>query len=299
MLHSTPGSRAAGSAFAWVESPLQLLGAVEYAAATGSAVRIVPRAGAAQLEATIERLERMGLPPGVEVLAERSTPVPALVGGERHWLLGDVFSGHSRLALSLASPDRLTVVDDGAISLHLDRVLAGEGAFGRPGVRESMVVRGLAAGAHSRLLALASADALELFSCFPLRSSALVPHRFSWLRKAAAPQAPRTDVVLGSAAVTDSRVTADAYLRFIDALERPIAYFPHRREPDDVLARLARLRGVRIERTGLPIELVLAGAERARVRSLPSSALSTLPHVLAGTGSRFERLDLEGIEVRA
>ncbi|MES1170122.1 MAG: hypothetical protein ABUL47_05485, partial [Leifsonia sp.] len=54
-----------GVANAWVESPLQLLCAVEYAFATHTPARIVPRSGALQLQRTAERLRELDLPTGV------------------------------------------------------------------------------------------------------------------------------------------------------------------------------------------------------------------------------------------
>ncbi|MFW8745928.1 hypothetical protein, partial [Mesorhizobium japonicum] len=67
----------------------------------------------------------------------------------------------------------------------------------------------------------------------------------------------------------------------------PAAYLPHRREPEEVLARVAALDGVELVRTGLPVELALAGTtEPLEIVSLRSTAAITLRQVLEGSGSQ-------------
>ena len=58
---------------------------------------------------------------------------------------------------------------------------------------------------------------------------------------------------------------------------------------------MAEFPGVRVFDTGLPIELVLAGAqEPLEVLTLPSSATTTLANVLRGSGSSIrQRLSLK------
>jgi hypothetical protein len=71
-----------------------------------------------------------------------------------------------------------------------------------------------------------------------------------------------------------------------EAAAGDLAYLPHRRETDEMLAAVAEFPGVKVFDTGLPIELVLAGArEPLEVLTLQTSATTTLTHVLAGTGS--------------
>ena len=80
----------------------------------------------------------------------------------------------------------------------------------------------------------------------------------------------------------------DQYLAWVatEAAAGDLAYLPHRRETDEMLAAVADFPGVRVFDTGLPIELVLAGArEPLEVLTLPTSATTTLAHVLEGTGS--------------
>jgi len=273
----------ASVACAWVESPLQLLGAVEYAAATGAPVRVIPRAGAAQLPATIDRLLALGVPDGVTFSLPRSLPVDGIVGlASRHWVVGDVFSGvvHSLLAMRL--PARLTVVDDGLASLDIPAVLEGR----RPLTRSGELATGISAIAEARLRALQPAGRLELFSAWSL--GAIPPRNtFAWLRSRPTTCPAAGTIVLGSAAVTDGLVPLDTYLAWVAGQPQGAAYFPHRRESAEQLAAVAAL-GLTVRETGLPIELALAGARDLRVISLPSSAVETLGMVLADSGSTIE-----------
>jgi hypothetical protein len=274
---------------AWVESPLQLLCAIEWSHATGRAVDIVPRLGALQLEATIARVLPLGLPRGVAVRAARASGAAALVGGPAHWLVGDAFSGQAALALSARRPARLTVLDDGAATRALVPVLAGSAPLSRPGAAPSAPARTLAALAAARLRALAASGALELFSCYPLAHPARTANGFAWLRSRRWPLRPPATVTLGSAAVVDGLVDEGWYLDWVARQQRPSTYYPHRREGGALTARVAALPGVTVSRAGLPIELLLAGSTSVRVASLPSSALDTLAIILADADYRLAR----------
>lgn len=266
-------------ASAWVESPLQLLCAVEYAFATHTALRIVPRAGAVQLAETAQRLRELDLPTGVVIESPRALPVLSA----DHWVIGDAFSGMARSAIAVRMPHRLTIVDDGAATLDLPSVLNGSAHLRRN--TDSAAAQAIADRAAARVRALDSAGALELFSYYALDHPARVANRFRWLRSRGLQSAVRQRVVLGSAAVVDGRMEPHAYLHWLGSLDVPASYFPHRREPEWLLQKVATLDGVRIERTGLPIELALAGGRELEVVSLPSSAVETLRIVLLGTGS--------------
>ena len=271
-----------GSANAWVESPLQLICAVEYAFATHTPVRIVPRAGAVQLPATAARLRELELPAGVTIEAPRALPVL----GSSHWIVGDAFSGMTRSAIAMRMPHRLTIVDDGAETLRLPSVLNGQARLSRSS--DPRAVQAIADLATARVRDLDSRGALELFSYYALDHGARVPNRFRWLRsRGLASVAPRR-IVLGAAAVTDGLMTESAYLGWLRGLATPAHYFPHRRESADLLARVAEIDGLVIETPGLPSELVLAGAREVTVLSLPSSAVDTLRIVLLGSGSTIE-----------
>ena len=271
-----------GVSSAWVESPLQLLCAVEYAFATHTDVRIVPRAGGLQLLATAEHLRGLDLPSGVTIEAPRA--LPAL--GSGHWIIGDAFSGMARSAISLRMPHRLTIVDDGAATLDLPAVLAGRARLSRSS--DTPALHAIAELATARARELDAAGSLELFSYYALDHPARIPNRFRWLRSRAAAAAVPKRIILGSASVADGLIPEGEYLDWLGGLETPASYFPHRRETASQLLRVAAIPGLAVEERGLPIELVLAGAREVTVTSLPSSAVETLRIILLGTGSSVE-----------
>ena len=271
-----------GIANAWVESPLQLICAVEYAFAAHTPLRIVPRAGALQLPATAARLRELDLPGGVTIEAPR--PLPAL--SSSHWVVGDAFSGMTRSAIAMRMPHRLTVVDDGAESLRLPAVLDGSARLSRS--TDSAALQALAELATARVRDLDSRGAVELFSYYALDHASRVPNRFRWLRSRGLSTAAPRRVVLGTAAVADGRMHETEYLEWLAGLELPASYYPHRRETAAALSRIAAIDGLRVETPGLPIELVLAGAREVAVTSLPSSAVETLRIVLLGSGSTID-----------
>jgi hypothetical protein len=278
------------AAQAWVESPLQLLCAVEYAAASGIPLRIVPLAGALQLDATARQLESLGLPTRVVIERPRRSPFVALLNHPRgHWVVGDAYSRFTRLALALGRVRWLTIVDDGAITLSLVDVLAGSAPLERPDKVESSVIRTVAARARKQLLLMAARGSLEVFSFYPLELQMLRTQQFEWLRERTAepsshqPGLPDgSRVILGSAAVVDGSQSADDYLDWVQAQQLPAVYYPHRRETADLLHRVGLIEGLTISVPGLPIELVLAASRGLRIASQPSSALTTLGIILAG-----------------
>ena len=275
-------------AIAWVESPLQLLGVVEFAAATEIQVRVIPRAGALQLPATVTRVRHLGLPANVTIERPRLSPAPVMAALRNHWIVGDAFSGQVRSALAIRQPNRITIVDDGAISLRIDDVLDGTAVLERATGVEAPHVRALGRLAQARLHELDTADSLDLFSCFPLRHRSLRPNRFEWLRSRSPRKSPTSRIVLGSAAVADGTVDRDRYLAWIATLALPAAYYPHRREDAAVLAHLRSAPSLTVVETGLPIELELAGSESVRVVSPPSSALRTLAVILDGLDPQLD-----------
>ena len=269
------------TAIAWVESPLQLLCVVEWAAARRRAVRIVPRSGALQLAATAQWLEGKGLPSGVVIDAPRSLPA----FGVGHWVIGDPFSGMARSALALRSPQRLTIVDDGAATLALPAVLDGTASLHR--ATDTLATRAIADIAATRVRQLNAEGALEVFSYYALDLASRTQNRFRWLRSLAISVEPPSRVFLGSAAVTDGLIALDDYAGIVERAS-PAHYFPHRRETVATAARIAEIAGVQTQHPGLPIELVLAGARGASIVSMPSSAVETLRIILLGSGSTVD-----------
>jgi len=280
---------------AWVESPLQLVGAAEWAAAHSMTVPVAGRL-TSQISATAEALLARGARFGD---LEPYLGVPwSLLARHGHWLVGDGFSGQFRLAAAVLRPRRLTFLDDGAHAVAYADTLLGLRPYERPNVRERGLTTLAAPFAAELVHRRAGARRAGMFTAFDLgedRRDALADqgfgirrHDFSWTR-ATAPAAPELGrrIVLGSALPVDGRMLLIDYVRWVRSSTADGAvYLPHRRETAEQLDAVATVPGVRVHETGLPVELVLAGArEPLEVLTLPSSTTTTLPLVLAGTGS--------------
>ncbi|MFH8252386.1 hypothetical protein ACH3VR_18615 [Microbacterium sp. B2969] len=279
---------------AWVESPLQLVGAAEWAAAHS---RVVPVAGrfTVQMSETADELIARGARFGA---TEPYLGIPwKLLSQHHHWLVGDGFSGQFRLAVSVLRPRSITFLDDGANTLAFARALRGVGPYARPGVEEGRVTTLLAPFALERTLRRARTGAVELFTAFDVPAQdrladlgvGVRTHRFDWTR-ATAPDQPQLGprVVMGSARPVDGRMPVADYLDWVSAVSAamPVTYLPHRREPEVQLEAVRGIPNVSVSPARLPAELVLAGATRPlEIFTLPSSTATTLPLVLEGTGS--------------
>ncbi|GAA1974177.1 hypothetical protein [Microbacterium pumilum] len=282
---------------AWVESPLQLIGAAEWAARHR---RPVPVAGrlTAQMSETADELIRRGALFGV---TEPYLGIPwRLLSQHPHWLIGDGFSGQFRLAASILRPRRITFLDDGANTVPYADTLIGNRPYARPGVTERGLTTAVVPFALGHILGRARDGAVELFTAFELgegRVQALSRlgvrirhHRFSWTRSTARAfsTATRGRVMLGSAIPGDGRMPFADYLEWVRAESTigPVTYLPHRREPAAHLAAVASLPGVAVSSAAIPAELLLAGTtEPLEILTLPSSTTTTIPLVLEGTGS--------------
>ncbi|MEO8261624.1 MAG: hypothetical protein ABI566_03555 [Pseudolysinimonas sp.] len=287
-----------------MESPLQLLAAAEYAASRGRAVDVALRVGP-QLAETAQRL--------IEMRALFGTVQPyfgipwGMLASHRSWLVGDGFSGQFQTAMSTIGARTVTLLDDGMMTLPLARSLTGTRVYARPGHPTSRRRTALASLTRDRLLALAARESLSFFTAFAGHESlgtlgahgiAVEENTFAWLRRTGTPvPLPADSVVLGSAAVTDGSLSTADYLAWVRSVTRhadsTVAYLPHRREHPDLLAAVAGLPHMAVVRTGLPVELALAGGDRAmRIATLPSTAAITLACVLAGTGSTITTQEL-------
>ncbi|GAA3634445.1 hypothetical protein GCM10022200_17090 [Microbacterium awajiense] len=287
----------ASPVIAWVESPLQLIGAAEWAAAQG---RRVPVAGrlTPQMSETADELLARGAMFGA---CEPYLGIPwNLLARHRHWLVGDGFSGQFRFAASVLRPRRITFLDDGANTLPFVDALIGDGPYARPGVREGGLTTRAAPFAAHHVLARMRARAVDVFTAFDLgdRRERMIGelggrvdrHAFPWTRQTAPAFTTETAgrVMLGSARVVDGRMPLTAYLDWVARLaaQSPVTYLPHRRETDEQLAAVEAIAGVHVDASGLPAELLLAGTtEPLELLTLPSSTTTTLPLVLDGTGS--------------
>src|SRR3954454_22835975 len=97
------------SDLAWVESPLQLLSAIEarHAGILGP-VDLVARTGSEPLRVTVEELRRLGLPEGTTIrfggraMAARGT-----------WAVGDAFSGQVQGRIATGRPKQVVLGGEG------------------------------------------------------------------------------------------------------------------------------------------------------------------------------------------
>ncbi|MDF2709235.1 MAG: hypothetical protein K0R62_4887 [Nonomuraea muscovyensis] len=287
-------------ASAWVESPLQMLCAVEahHAGLLGPATAVVPRAGQRALKATRRELRRMALPEGLE-LAEPAEHLPRRLDAA-----GDAFSGRVQLRWLTAGPRRLVVVDDGLATIRLLELLAAGPyrpllrARARPGFARAAL--GLAAAVRLR------ASRVTVFTALPVSAELdegvrragvdLIRHDFAWLRAQPPEPGPaERTVVLGTALVRNGLVHRDRYLRWLTNLagEEPLAYYPHRREDPVDVALIRERPGITVHEGGAPAELTLRGLDPGqRVLSLPSTAITSLRVLLGSRGVAVEPVDV-------
>jgi hypothetical protein len=226
-----------------------------------------------------------------------------LLSKNRHWLVGDGFSGQFRLAASVLRPRRITFLDDGAHALPFADAVIGAEPYARPGVAEGGITTRLAPFALAAVHRAGRARRAGFFTAFDLgatRRDALADrgfvvdrHDFAWTRSSApSPDDLGSRIVLGSARPVDGKMPLPHFVDWVRAIAAAgdVVYLPHRREPEGQLAAVAALPRVRVVRTGIPVELLLAGTQRPLdVFTLPSSTTTTLPLVLAGTGLRLHR----------
>ncbi|MFJ6415169.1 hypothetical protein [Paeniglutamicibacter sp. NPDC091659] len=293
-----------GHAEVWVESPLQMLSAVEAhgAGLLGSTSRIHPRGGTTMLDATLQTLMAQA-PEGVE-FAPSSTapPAPGSTGAQR-WATGDAFSGRvQRALLGYLAVREIVVIDDGMATLGLlDALVSDEPtALVRPRSTPGTARRALGVACWFRLRALARAGRLLVFTGLPVPADTarkfrelgghLEHHGFEWLNtQPATERIAEPTVVVGSALAADGLIDAEQYFHWLRALadEGPLAYFPHRRESGAFLDRLAAQGGATVHAHTIPVEMRLRSLRRGQiVRALPSTALPSLRLLLGSNGVR-------------
>lgn len=293
------------SPLAWVESPLQVLGAAEWAHARGTRVDVAGRL-TAQVENTVNDVASRGALFGEQV---GFYGIPwRMLSRHEHWLVGDGFSGQFRLAAAVLRPRRITFLDDGLNAVAFVDSLTGTRRYARPRAdREGAVLRKVTPLALDLIQLRAGRGAVELFTAFPLGDARLARvhslgatvsrHGFEWIRGTRSARPLDADrVILGTARVADGLLDRSDYVAWMrrQAQGSPAAYLPHRRECPQTLAEIARLAGVTVVHTGLPVELVLAAQDRPReIVTLPSSAAVTLRRVLAGSESVVREYELD------
>ena len=297
------GDKAGPPAVAWVESPLQLINAIEFAASQEIALVIEPRANVLQLDATIDAV-RAALPAGVEITAPLADAGDGLFRSAAHKVVGDVFSGQFRLLVARRGVRSLTIVDDGSATVHLAAALNG-GSFSRMAQIESAAMRALGAVAKNRILAAARRGRVSLFTAYgaepavaglAVRGLQVDENSYHWLHSlsSAGVSPVKSRVILGSALVTDRQIAEDDYLAWVAAvvgtdvvrgevMHSPVSYLPHRRESGALRSAVAAIPGVTVEPGSLPAELALGASPHLElVETLPSSAVVTLSAILDG-----------------
>lgn len=311
--HGRDHAREQGSAIAWVESPLQMLCAVEahHAGLLGARARVVPRAGLRPLVLTRREISRLGPPDGLELAA----PGPGMPRPRRGatWAVGDAFSGRVQAGWLTALPGRIVIVDDGLATIRLLELLTGR--IWTPLLRARATAGPLRAGLRSalgtaaglRLRAAARSGRLSIFTALPVpaelaravrdRGAELVTHDFAWLRSQPLrrPRPEERTVVLGTSLVRNGLIHRDRYFTWLAGLgsSGPVAYFPHRREDPHDLARVGEQPGITVYDGGIPAEMTLRGlAAEQRVLSLPSTAVTSLRVLLSARGVTVETVEV-------
>ncbi|MFB7799086.1 hypothetical protein [Isoptericola sp. NPDC056134] len=283
---------------AFVESPLQLLSAVEAHAAghAGARTRVLARADVPALTGDVDAVRALGLPPGLDVdlaPAPRRLPHDVVV-------VGDPFAGtfQSALVRALRPPQRIIVVDDGLGILDLAHRLTSGSSLVRIGAPPGSLRFGLGALAALRMRHVAEDGGLSLCTALPLDPDLrawlrllgidVLEHAFGWLRGRPAADAPaEPTVVLGSALAADGLLHPDRYVAWVRgvAADGPVRYVPHRRHDPRISALLEQAPGIEVDAPGAPVEIRLRGLRPGqRVVTLPSAAALTLSRLLVPRG---------------
>jgi hypothetical protein len=274
---------------AWVESPFQLLGALEAHSSSLLAQRLVvlPRRKLVPLAATAAELHRLGLPAGVTVLSPGRAP--RRYSGTL--AIGDAFSGEVHRMLLQSSPEKVTLLDDGRSTRRVMDALVLPGVpLIRPHIVPSPARSVLARLALLKLKWLASRGRLQVITALRLPDPVIAEaeragirvrhHSFAWLRGLPGDAVPDHDtVVLGTSLVANDLISAEPYLDWVRAIARdgPVSYRAHRREDARTLAPLRGLAGLEIQTGEVPVEVSLRGmTAQQRVLTLPTTAVSTL-----------------------
>jgi hypothetical protein len=284
-----PAADASEAVLAWVESPFQLLGALEAHASAllGERLVVLPRPGVEPLAVTMAELRRLGLPPGVSLLPPG--PLPHRHSGPM--AIGDAFSGAVHRMLLQSSPRSLVLLDDGRSTRRVMDALVRPGVpLIRPHITPSpprALLARLALGKLKRVIRrgrLRVVTALNLpdavIDSATLAGIPLDTHDFAWLRTLPGDATPATDtVVLGSSLVANDLITAGPYLDWVRTIARdgPVTYRAHRREDARTLGPLSQCPGLVIETGQVPVEVSLRRmTSQNRVLTLPTTAVSTL-----------------------
>lgn len=295
-----------GSAEFWVESPLQLLSAIEAHAAglSGDSTLVRVREGVPGLDVTRRALER-DLPPGVRFEGPGGGVTKASRSSHRRWGTGDLHSGQVQRALLGPLGEReLIIIDDGLATLSLLHQLASPtpvplvrahspGGPHRTALGLAMWHLTRARAASGRVLVVTAMPIeAELKAALTAVGVAVEGHRFEWLRAQPVQESfPEPTMVIGSAMAADGLIREAPYLQWVESLteEGPLSYFPHRREGEAALRRLAQHPRITVRPNTVPVEMRLRGLlPGQRIQALPSTAVPSLRLLLGGRDVRVQ-----------
>ncbi|GAB3174564.1 hypothetical protein GCM10027059_47010 [Myceligenerans halotolerans] len=297
-----------GVSRALVESPLQLLCAVEAHAAglLGPRTQVLVRDDVPGLAAALESLRVAGLPDGL--LTRTTSPWALAAGWTPIRATGDACSWlFQALLLVPGRVPRLTLIDDGLATLDLvSRLGDPSQPLLRPGKPASPLRRAFGHASAGALRRLARRGRLDLFTALHLPDHDLarlhdlgvhvVPNSLEWLRSSPQPEViGETTVLVGAALVADGLIDPDAYVAWVaeQAASGSLRYVPHRRHRREVVERIATLAGVTVAEPGAPVEVRLRGLKAGqRVVCLPTTAALLLPPLLEPRGVRIEVHDV-------
>ncbi len=292
---------------AWVESPLQILNAVEFAAETGEPLRIYPRDAVRQLEATIAAIE-LQLPVGVEFAPPLRTIFGLPPSARAKLLVGDIYSGQFRAYFALRSSRDLVIVDDGTSTLHLASTLANRHKrLSRMSKRESPVMKLLGLRLRQKISRVARKGRVAIFTVYEETQhvtglSALgyevMKNSHRWLADVSlgGVRIESARVILGTSLVATGQIRAEPYLDWVRDISRrgSALYHPHRREDAETIEAVAAIPGVRVIRSRVPVELFLAGRATVKeIYTLPTSAVRVLSGVLPSAQVSMSSVPIE------
>lgn len=290
-----------GTAYVWVESPLQLLSAVETHAAglLGDDVRIVPRHGM-PLEATTQALVA-NAPEGIRFLnAQRKPPAPN--SSNDRFVAGDAYSGKvQRSLLAGVKAKEVIIIDDGLATLALiNQLISREPTpLVRARAKNSAARTAMGLAMWHRLRHLARERRLLIVSALLVdqptqeRMAQLgikfAQHKFEWLStQPVAEKFTEPTLMIGSAMVADQLIKEEPYLQWLESIaaEGPVAYFPHRRETAQFLQKISAIPNVIPKEHTVPIEMRLRVLRPGQeIRALPSTVIPSL-RLLLGQDAR-------------
>lgn len=282
-----------GTAYAWVESPFQLLGALEAHAAGGLGERLVvlPRKGVEPLVTAVAEVTRLGLPAGAGI----RLPAGAPRRGGGFLAVGDAFSGAVQRLLVQSPPRRLVLLDDGRSTRRvMDALLQDDVPLVRPHIKETAHRMVLARMAKARLRRMIERGRVRVVTALPLPDRVLAAadaaglpverNDFTWLRslpggEVGADPEHRETIVLGTSMVANRLIRAQPYLAWVRSMadQGPVVYRAHRRENGSTMSPLTNYPGITMVQGRIPVEISLrAMTERHTVVTLPSTAVSSL-----------------------